>query len=83
MRIINWFRVVQVLTFVFMLVAAVAAMCGCQGPFIAVDKSVHVDVHSAPMSMTNVDTRATNTSDTKADGNTASAEAGLTIPLVP
>lgn len=54
-------------------------MAGCTGPLIQVDKSVHV--HAAPFSV--VKTSTTNTSDTQADGNTASAEAGLTLPLVP
>lgn len=58
---------------------------GCTGPLIAVDKSVHIhaNVNADSLSRVTLETRATNTSDTTADGNTASAEAGLTIPLLP
>lgn len=62
-----------------------AVLGGCTGPLITVDKSVHIhaNVNADSLSRVTLETRATNTSDTTADGNTASAEAGLTIPLLP
>lgn len=75
------------ITFLAALAAIVLAlaMSGCTGPLVAVDKSIHVVsfIDAGTMSRVDLTTRTTNTSDTTADGNTASAEADLSIPLLP
>jgi hypothetical protein len=52
---------------------------------ITVDKSVHVfaTIDASGMSRAGVHTTTENISDTKADGNSASAEADIKLPLLP
>lgn len=57
-------------------------LAGCT---IHVDKSTHLvaNIDAGSLARVTIHTDAENTSETKADGNTASAEADLTIPLLP
>jgi hypothetical protein len=63
------------------LVASAVLLTGC----ITVDKSVHVfaTIDASGMSRAEVHTTTENISDTKADGNSASAEADIKLPLLP
>jgi hypothetical protein len=63
------------------LAVAVVFLAGC----ITVDKSVHVfaTIDASGMSRVEVHTTTENISDTKADGNSASAEADIKLPLLP
>lgn len=77
--------VVAIFAALAFLAAAFFMTTGCTGPLVTVDKSIHVAafVNADKLSRVAIETKTTNTSDTTADGNTASAEADVSIPLIP